>query len=424
MKRRFIYAGLSALHLLAIVSCSAPFATPGMTVLAPTPLSVVYGKHKTAGDLKEKDIQKSIPVYICSSRNLDPHGDRVDPFGNQRSEKLVPHLALAQVSIGRNTSRDVVLRETLTSVEDKKSRVKVESFEMFASPNVTPFSSPEDKKREFFKNKWLKEIALKMKSSKRKGLTIFVHGYNTHLVANTELLGELHHYAGRDGVVVNYEWPSAGKMLGYFQDKGNAEHSTRMFRSFISRIAFMTGAKDVRIIAHSAGNPIVVNALKDLRLLNRKLTPSQLYEKFRIRQVILAAPDMDSMRFMNAVFDRFFEMSKTVTVYAYPKDRALLISGKLFGTNRLGSAIGKFNDWEKAALKQAKNLQMIDVTVPQAKYGSLLGHGYFHRDPWVSSDILMSGIRPNAGNRGLVKSKNSVFWEFTPNYPEKLKRLK
>lgn len=281
-----------------------------------------------------------------------------------------------------------------------------------------------DKYREFSENRWLKSIAREIRKSRRKDLTIFVHGYNTHLVENTELLGEMYHFSGREGVVINYEWPSAGRLLGYFQDKGNAEHSTRLFRSFISRIGQMSGAKNVRIIAHSAGNPIVVNALKDLRLLNERLTPEQLFAKFRIQQVILAAPDMDSMRFMNAVFDRFFEMSKSVSVYAYPKDRALLISGKLFGTNRLGAVIGKFTDWEIEALKQARNLQMIDVTVPQQKYGSLLGHGYFHRDPWVSSDILMSGNYPEAASRGLVKSKNSVFWEFPDDYSERLKNLR
>jgi len=385
---------------------------------------VVMNSCSKVDDLKHEDLSKTVPVFICSSRNLEKDDKRVDPFGNKRSEKLVPYLAVAQVSIGKNTTSDVILKESLTEVSKKKTRVKMESIEMYDSPDVTPFSTLDDKRREFGKNKWLGKMAEEIRKSKRKELTIFVHGYNTHLVENTELLGELYHYAGRQGVVVNYEWPSAGKLLGYFQDKGNAEHSTRMFRSFISRIAMITGAKDVRIIAHSAGNPIVVNALKDLRLLNDKLTPSQLHDKFKISQVILAAPDMDSMRFMNAVFDRFFEMSKHVSVYAYPKDRALLISGKLFGTSRLGSAIGKFTDWEKAALKKATNLQMIDVTVPQSIYGSLLGHGYFHRDPWVSSDILMSGLKPDATDRGLVKSKDSVFWEFTGDYPDRVKEVR
>jgi len=270
------YAGLAALHLLFINSCS-PFARPGQTVLAPTPLAIALGLDGNGViSLRNKDLSQSIPVFICSSRNLDPHGDRVDPFGNMRSEKLVPYLAIAQVSVGRNRSREVILKETLTEVHKKKTRVKVESFEMFDSPNVTPFSSSADKKREFGKNKWLKRIAQELRQSKRKELTIFVHGYNTELVKNTELMGELYHYGGRQGVVINYEWPSAGKLIGYFQDKGNAEHSARMFRSFLGRIAPITGAKNIRIIAHSAGNLIVVNALKDLRLLNDKLTPSSL----------------------------------------------------------------------------------------------------------------------------------------------------
>ncbi|MGJ8654813.1 MAG: alpha/beta hydrolase [Akkermansiaceae bacterium] len=423
MIKKLTFAGITALILFVSTSCS-PFATPGQTVLAPTPLSLAYGKIQSLEEFGKLDLSKPVPVFICSSRNIEPHGDRVDPFGNKRSEKLVPYLALAKVSIGKNTSPEEVLRETVSVGAKKRTRVKMESLEMFDSPNLTPFSSLADKKREFIKNKWLKTIALEMNKSERKELTIFVHGYNTNLVENTELLSEMYHYAARQGAVVNYEWPSAGRLVGYFQDKGNAEQSTRMFRSFISRVAQITGAERVRIIAHSAGNPIVVNALKDLRLLNRKLTPRQLQEKFRISQVILAAPDMDSMRFMNAVFDRFFEMSKDVSVYASPNDRALLLSGKLFGTNRLGSAIGKFTDWEKVALKKAENLQLIDVTVPQRKYGSLLGHGYFHRDPWVSSDILLSGVRPNAGDRGLVRSKDSVFWEFTNDYPDKLKNLR
>jgi len=318
----------------------------------------------------------------------------------------------------------VVLDETMNEVKRKKSRVKMEAIKMFASPKVTPFSSTEEKKREFGSNQWLKKLAAEMQRSERKELTVFVHGYNTSLVENTELLGEMYHYAGRQGVVVNYEWPSAGKLLGYFKDKGNAEHSTRLFRSFVSRIGQMTGAESVRIIAHSAGNPIVVNALKELRLLNKDLNSEQLRQKYKISQVVLAAPDMDSMRFMNAVFDRFFEMAANVTVYAYPKDKALAVSGKLFGTNRVGSALDKLTNWEKAALKQASNLQMVDVTVPQKQYGSLLGHGYFHRDPWVSSDILLGSTIPNAADRGLQKSAEGVFWAFTKDYPEKLESLK
>jgi len=369
-------------------------------------------------------MKEHVPVFICSSRNLSPHPDSVHPFGNKRSGEFVPYLALAEVSVGAGLSSEQILYETFNSVKRKKSRVKVEKVTMFESPKITPTSSDDEKRSEFRKNKWLAAIRNQLKQSDRKTVTVFVHGYNTHLVSNTELLGELYHYAGREGAVINYEWPSAGKLLGYFQDKGNAEFSTRLFRSFISRLAQSTGAERVRIIAHSAGNPIVVNALKDIRLIEKDLTASQLHKKYKISQVILAAPDMDAMRFMNAVFDRFNEMTPSVSVYAYPKDRALIISSKLFGFSRLGNAIGKFSGWERESLKRASNIQLIDVSVPQGFYGSMLGHGYFHRDPWVSSDLLTSAKISDPSKRGLVKSKGGLFWEFPQNYPERLRMIR
>ncbi len=402
-----------------LVQCGS-YQKAGETVLAPTPIVVTSLESKLLGELETLDLKKSVPVFICSSRNILDRSPTVDPFGNKRSDKLVPYLAVADVSLGAKISNEQILYETLNEVRHKRTRVKVEKITMYESPNVTPFSTTEHKKREFMKNKWLSTIRTQLKKSKRKNITVFVHGYNTHLVSNTELLGEMHHYGGRDGVVVNYEWPSAGKLLGYFQDKGNAEHSTRLFRSFISRLAVMTGADSVRIIAHSAGNPIVVNALKELRLIDKDLSANKLHKKYKISQVILAAPDMDSMRFMNAIFDRFYEMTPSVSVYAYPKDRALMISSKLFGVSRLGNAIGKLTGWERVALKQAKNVELIDVTVPQGMFGSLLGHGYFHRDPWVSSDILMSAMKPHARDRGLVKSKAGVFWEFPSDYAQRV----
>lgn len=404
-------------------SCSNPIVKAGNTILAPTPVVVTIRKNKELLDLKSKDLKDTVPVFICSSRNLVDHPDKVHPFGNERSGEFVPYLALAQVSLGAGLSSDQILYETFNPVKRKKTRVKLESVKMFGSPKITPFSTDEEKKSEFVKNEWLAAIRSELKQSKRKTVTVFVHGYNSHLVSNTELLAELYHYSGREGAVINYEWPSAGKLLGYFQDKGNAEFSTRLFRSFISRLAQMTGAEKIKIIAHSAGNPIVVNALKDLRLIEKDLTADELHRKYKIAQVILAAPDMDAMRFMNAVFDRFNEMTPSVSVYAYPKDRALIISSKLFGFSRLGNAIGKFSGWERESLKRASNIQLIDVSVPQSMYGSGLGHGYFHRDPWVSSDILTSASISNPSKRGLVKSKDGLFWEFSKDYPERLKKF-
>lgn len=404
------------------VGCSN-FRPAGTSRLGPTPQVIVLGQDKGIASLLNSDVKEEIPVFICSSRNLEENPRGVDPFGYKRSLTFVPYLAKANVSIGAKLDAEQIIHESTREVRGKKSYIKVEKLKMYESPNITPNSTDDEKKLEFGKSEWLAEIRKELKRSERKTITVFVHGYNTHLVSNTERLAELYHYGGREGAVINYEWPSAGRLLGYFQDKGNAAFSERLFRSFVSRLAVLTGAEKIRIIAHSAGNPIVVNALKDMRLIDKELSPDQLQKKYKISQVILAAPDMDAMKFMNAVLDGFYEMAESVTVYANTKDRALIVTSKLFGVTRLGNAIGKITGWQKEAISGAKNVDLIDVSVAQGFFGTLLGHGYFYRDPWVSSDILSSRNEADPSKRGLVKEGDELFWKFTSDYPERLKKL-
>ena len=167
----------------------------------------------------------------------------------------------------------------------------------------------------------------------------------------------------------------------------------------------------------------MVNALREIRLLEFDLPAEQVQAKYSIGRVVLAAPDMDLMAFTNAVQDRFFELTTGVAVYASPKDRALGLSEKLYGNSRLGRAVGKIEPWERELLQHASNIEMVDASVAEKEFGSALGHSYFHRDPWVSSDIgsFILGKSPTA--RGLVKNQSDqVFWEFPTDYPKQLRQ--
>jgi len=167
----------------------------------------------------------------------------------------------------------------------------------------------------------------------------------------------------------------------------------------------------------------VVNALRELRLLEFDLPKDQIQAKYSIGRVVLAAPDMDLMAFTNAVQDRFFEMTSGVAVYASPKDRALGLSEKLYNSSRLGRAVGKIQPWELQLLQLVPQIQMVDASVAEKEFGSVLGHSYFFRDPWVSSDIGSFILGRSPSERGLVKSSSEqVFWEFPLDYPEQLKR--
>jgi esterase/lipase superfamily enzyme len=239
---------------------------------------------------------------------------------------------------------------------------------------------------------------------------------------------------GRKGVMISFEWPSESRLLGYIQDKGNANYSTRQFRAMISNVAKECEVDSITIIAHSAGAPIVVNALREIRLLEFDMPADQVRslpgyerararEKYRIGRIVLAAPDMDVMAFTNAVHDRFHELTTGIAVYASQKDRALGLSEKLYGNSRLGRTVGKLEVWEKQVLSQVLKIELIDASVAEKQFRNVLGHSYFHRDPWVSSDIGSFILGRSPAERGLVKPGDAeVFWQFPTDYPDRLKQ--
>ena len=89
----------------------------------------------------------------------------------------------------------------------------------------------------------------------------------------------------------------------------------------------------------------MVNAMRELRLLENDLPAKQVQEKYQIDRVVLAAPDMDLMAFVNAIHDRFFELANGVAVYASPNDKALGLSQLLYSEKRLGRSVGGLEEW-------------------------------------------------------------------------------
>ena len=276
----------------------------------------------------------------------------------------------------------------------------------------------------FQANSWVQAIKNQMISTNSSTVTIYVHGYNTTYIDNTLIAGEIYHYMGRQGAMMSFEWPSESKLFGYIPDKANANASTHQFRGLISNIAKECNVDTITIIGHSAGSPVVVNALREIRLLEYDLTPEQLQDKYRVGRVVLAAPDMDLRAFENAIYDGFEEMTRGVAVYASPKDRALKLSEKLNGSPRLGRAVGELNDREKEIFLRVPEIEMIDASIAEQQFKDFIGHSYYQRDPWVSSDIgsFLLGRTPEA--RGLIKTADEpVFWQFGEGYPERLEQL-
>lgn len=393
--------------------------------LMPTPVALTLNIPHPGGDFSDcsQCADEAIPVFVMSGRNIEEPNQKPDPFNNERAH--IPMLGIAYVKVGEGLSPQELHEETTSEKLRKRAKVVFKDFQLDETPlEVDPWKVKDDVVR-YQGSPWVQAIRTQMALTETRHVTIFVHGYNTEFIENTLLAGEIYHYMGRKGAMVSFEWPSASRLLGYIQDKGNANYSTRHFRAMISNIAKETGVDSITIIAHSAGSPIVVNALREIRLLEFDLPAEQVQKKYSVGRVVLAAPDMDLMAFTNAVQDRFYEVTTGVAVYASPKDRALGLAEKLYGSSRLGRAVGKIEPWEKRLLQSVPKVELIDASVAEAQFKKFteLGHSYFFRDPWVSSDIGSFILGRSPAERELVKKHSEdVFWQFPEDYPEELLR--
>ena len=134
--------------------------------------------------------------------------------------------------------------------------------------------------------------------------------------------------------------------------------------------------------------------------------------------VLLVLPNGKTMKVTIACF------LERMNIYVSEKDDAMGASRFLHDSrDRLGQMWkhGDMADYVRNFIIFEDRLDFVNVTgAEDATKGN--GHDYFRRSPWVSSDVMMtlfSGAPPE--QRGLVASENGAFWEFPPDYLDRLK---
>ncbi len=397
--------------------------------LMPTPESIALGVVDPFADVPESR-RSHVPVFIASVRRPAVPEDATHPFDDERSP--LTRLGIAHVSI-EGEWEELVVASRAEKRTGQSPMVELVGYEHFGvMPGTLPIPAIAGAIDEThmegdveLTHAWLDALNDQLEGTHRPEIIIYVHGYNTTFPHNTGLAAEFWHYAGRKGVVLSFAWPSRHAILGYNADKANAAYATRQFRELVEFLSEKTWADNVHIIAHSAGAPIAIHALRELRLKHHGLSREELLEQFRIGTVVLAAPDMDLMGFFAAREDGFHEMADRVAFYANRTDRALSLSRWLSHQDRLGDSVGHLHTWELEAIHHFGHTEAIDVSRAEKKYGDLLGHSYYQRDPWVSGDVgllLIYGLSPE--QRGLVKNGDTGFWEFPEDYLERLANVR
>lgn len=216
---------------------------------------------------------------------------------------------------------------------------------------------------------------LKADIAKRGGRAlIFVHGYRTQFDSAVYRLTQIAHDSGYAGTPILFSWASGGRTVDYVYDTNSATAARDALEETL-RLVAASGAKRIDIIAHSMGNWVTMEALRQLAITNDQDLNGKLGD------VVLASPDIDVDVFKSQMH-RYGIPKKPFYLFLSSDDRALELSSIIAGNRpRLGG-------YKDAAEIAKLGVTVVDLSNVEA--GDSLNHTKFADNPIL---IRMLGER-------------------------------
>jgi esterase/lipase superfamily enzyme len=194
---------------------------------------------------------------------------------------------------------------------------------------------------------------------------VFIHGYNTSFDGAVYRMTQIAHDAKYSGTPVLFSWASGGKTVDYVYDNNSATAARDQLERTL-RLVAASGAKRVDIIAHSMGNWVTMEALRQLAITNDRDLDGKLGD------VVLASPDIDVDVF-KAQMRRYGKPDKPFILFLSGDDHALQISRLIAGNRpRLGG-------YEDAA--DIANYGVVAIDLTKVDAGDRLNHAKFADNP-------------------------------------------
>jgi esterase/lipase superfamily enzyme len=251
------------------------------------------------------------------------------------------------------------------------------------------------------KGAFYRSLAAQLGKSDSQAALLFIHGYNVSFEDAIFRTAQLAVDLKFPGAPVAFCWPSYADPVKYTFDEQHAEVSIPALREVLDDLAARSGAKSIHIIAHSMGNRVLAGAL-------RSMDPAaQSRNKEVFRELVLAAPDIDSRVFQSQVLPHIASNTRHCTLYASSRDRALLMSRCFHNYQRLGET--------EPELLVAGGVDTIDASLVDT---SLLGHSYIGDVQSIVSDLhdLVVGGKRATERLGLeVLERGALkYWSIKP----------
>jgi esterase/lipase superfamily enzyme len=172
------------------------------------------------------------------------------------------------------------------------------------------------------------QLAKRPKGSRK--VFVFIHGYNTLFAEAVYRFAQIVHDSKAPGVPVLFTWASRGKLAAYVYDNNSAT-AARDDLAHTLRLLLASNADQVNILAHSMGNWVTVEALRQIKMSGNLQYASKLGDIF------LAAPDVDVDVFKSEM-RAFGKPRKPFYIVLSKDDKALGLSKFIAGgENRVGA---------------------------------------------------------------------------------------
>ncbi len=220
----------------------------------------------------------------------------------------------------------------------------------------------------------------RIKQTPRRQALVFVHGYNQRFDDAVFRFAQIVHDSNstKDVTPVLFTWPSRGSLLAYGYDRESTNYSRDSLERLLTFMAKDPNVGEISIIAHSMGNVVTLEALRQMAIRNGRVFP-------KIKYVMLASPDVDVDVFHTYMREIANAKERPqITMFVAQDDKALAVSKRVWGdVPRIGQVDPEQEPYRSEFEKY--NINVIDLT--KLKTDDPLAHGKFAASPEVVQSI-------------------------------------
>lgn len=226
-------------------------------------------------------------------------------------------------------------------------------------------------------------LSASVRKSPDHSVLVFIHGFNNRFEDSVYRFAQIVHDSGIRSAPVLATWPSRGSLLAYGYDRESTNYTRNSLETLFQYLAKDPEVKEVSILAHSMGNWLALESLRQMAIRDGRLPA-------KFKNVMLAAPDVDVDVFRQQIVD-MGKQHPQFTLFVSRDDKALAFSRRVWGdVSRLGAI-----DPEQAPFKKEledNKITVVDLT--KVKSGDSLNHGKFAESPQI---VRLIGQRISEG---------------------------